>query len=235
MKIIFLSVLSTLILGQIKCQDMLCCYAKSGLVLHEKPDIKSLGIDTIPFGNEVLFLDSVSKIPDFEYEGIKGAWLKVQYGDNDGYIFGGLFSDFKINGQFNINCHYYDSLIQNYIKNNDSIISKPDTIIVSNHDGEGFHRKIRYHLASGDTYEFHTYWEAHEAKLITKQLSIYDALNIIRAASYYCKEFVQDLDSSMIFLKNENEDLYKVKCKHCYDFEVTKKEDCIVISLVWSI
>lgn len=86
--------------GRYKAGDLLYCYAKSGLVLRDKPDQAGAKVASVPlFGKVDIKDEDPFKFPFSVKESsgmeIKGFWVKANYGGKDGYLFDGYLLKFK--------------------------------------------------------------------------------------------------------------------------------------------
>jgi hypothetical protein len=92
---LFLSILSLLpfasfAIGKYNSNEELFVLASSGLRLRDKPDGKIL--DAVPYGSKITTLEAKNAKFPAEVEGIKGSWVKVQFGKTQGYVFDGFLS-----------------------------------------------------------------------------------------------------------------------------------------------
>ncbi len=80
--------------GRYKAGDLLYCYAKSGLVLRDKPDPSGSKLASVPLTGEVQIKDAEPFTKAFSVKEacgleIKGYWVKASFGGKEGYIFDG--------------------------------------------------------------------------------------------------------------------------------------------------
>jgi hypothetical protein len=68
--------------------------AISGLKFRDKPEGNVL--QTIPYGSKVVTLESKNYDYPKTVEGIKGAWVKVNFSGNVGYVFDGFLSSLPV-------------------------------------------------------------------------------------------------------------------------------------------
>jgi len=64
--------------------------ADVGLRMREAPDLNSKKITTIPYNEEVIFLEETGD--KFTISGVTGKWTKVKWEDKTGWVFGGFLS-----------------------------------------------------------------------------------------------------------------------------------------------
>ncbi len=89
-------------IGSYKAGDKLSVLAKSGLSLRANPGSKGKKKSTVAFGTVVTVLAEGMKVTAHEVEEfkgytIKGHWVKVKVGSEDGWVFDGYLSHLKVN------------------------------------------------------------------------------------------------------------------------------------------
>ncbi len=78
--------------------DQLTALAKSGVVLRQKPDVKSPKLGRVEYGQQVTVSGAsgaaykLEVLPGFT---IHGNWAPVRFGEKTGYVFDGFFSKFQ--------------------------------------------------------------------------------------------------------------------------------------------
>lgn len=101
--IMFLSIMpmSAKAIGTYKAGDKLYVWAKSGLTVREKADVKSSKKTWLKFGSLVTVQAEGLKKTAFEtieFKGfkIKGYWVKIKSGNTEGWVFDGYLSSLKV-------------------------------------------------------------------------------------------------------------------------------------------
>lgn len=73
--------------------DFAYVLTNSGLILREKPDVKSKGIILISYNSKVKILNK--QIKDDFINGLKASWYQVIYNNKSGYVFSAFLTEFK--------------------------------------------------------------------------------------------------------------------------------------------
>lgn len=95
--ILILFYLNNLYSNDLKPNDEVLVFSKSGLVLREKPDKKSKNLYLIPDGTRLKIISKVER--SFEViENLSGFWWKVKFQNLKGFIFSGFA--LKLSGNF---------------------------------------------------------------------------------------------------------------------------------------
>jgi hypothetical protein len=217
-------------------EDTLYCYASSGLKLRTHPDLDADWTLKINFGENCQFLNKSDSTDELKVGYITGNWIKVRYHSDTGYVFDAYLSKYKFPGRHDGICHeFYGEILENYLAINDTFVGLPDTVMINDNDGEGLHRKITFNLKSGDIYEHHTFWEAHDFLYKSKKLSINDAINFINSLGEICNDLEWIKKTSPIYYLDNDGEIKHVKYKNYYDFDIYVKGDWIEISLKWGV
>lgn len=75
-----------------KAGSTLYVYTRSGLILRSKPDINGAAIGKAGYGSKVVVVADAGQRVAFKNGNIQGEWVKVKWGDKEGYIFSGYLS-----------------------------------------------------------------------------------------------------------------------------------------------
>ncbi len=74
--------------------EKMYAYAVTGLKLRSAPSIDSMVITKVKYGDSLEVFNTQSKEKAFVVDGLKGAFVKVKYGDIEGFVFSGYLSHF---------------------------------------------------------------------------------------------------------------------------------------------
>lgn len=66
--------------------------APSGLALRKGPSPQDERIHFIPKGDKIRVLENPGLVPAYEFEGIRGFWIRVRHGYLEGYVFSGYLT-----------------------------------------------------------------------------------------------------------------------------------------------
>jgi hypothetical protein len=101
--------------GRYKAGDILYCYAKSGLVLRDKPDQAGAKVASVPLTGKVEIKDEAPFQQAFSVKEacgleIKGFWVKASFGGKEGYIFDGYLLKQRFLGMEETTVDYWSSM-----------------------------------------------------------------------------------------------------------------------------
>jgi hypothetical protein len=194
--------------GQI--QDTFYVFSESGLWLRNNPSFDSEKIRLLPAGS------LIDKVIDYSenYSNIgwiTDRWVKVSIADTSGYLFKGYLSTFKYPKKYyeniSINLSY---LLETYLDSYYTRIGICDTVMLNSSDGEGFHVYLDQLYNDSIAVEHHAYWEGGCTIIKSKNRSINDGINLVKALLEKSKNSDVNFKDS-IYYKDENSVIYRVE------------------------
>lgn len=207
--------------------DKLNVFAKSGLNLRTGHNISFEKIIRIPFGEEILILNTFGfeeKYND-EIEELKGHWVYVEYGNYKGYVFDGFISklripDYSIDEEFEcneigiidkyLNMKYgIDTYSKNYPKKSLTIVDSSDNC------GHEYYESVVEPIGK---YRFHLYYEGVGAEIVFEGFRESEILNLAKLLLKRCPFMEQKLRIMTIQDGESRFEEYKNKecCKSVY-------------------
>ncbi len=143
--ILILFFLNNLYSNDLKPNDEVLVFSKSGLVLREKPDKKSKNLFLIPNETKLKIISKVERSGEV-IENLSGFWWKVKFQNLEGFIFSGftvkLTGNFKgtvktdfIRKAISVEMNRYEKI--NYIEAQELLIQDNLAMLRIYHSGEG--------------------------------------------------------------------------------------------------
>ena len=203
-------------------------YAHSGLKLRIEPSTHAEVIKIIPYGDKVTVLETMEEQQRIEW--MSGHWVKVNYDNVQGYIFGGFISDLPMpTMDFELTRNDLDVTypLISWAEHNYDEIRQPDTLMT-----EGLYRMTQ-HMENGislvrrDTkYDF-------TVILTLPDTELEEAYNLIKSILLTKPERIS-YDNNSIFVANNVGDIHRIKIQLEDPIELRKMKDGSVKVLVTS-
>ncbi|MFA9219686.1 MAG: hypothetical protein ACEQSL_00710 [Sediminibacterium sp.] len=194
--IAFLSTSLAFAIENYQPHETLSVLTLSGIKLRDKPG--GAVLQSVPYAAKVITLEAKNNNFPFTVEGIKGAWVKVNFNDKIGYVFDGFLSRLPAPSLTDANLRAYvkrefkmlsEDLPLSYLTNND-LGASGNTVLFLEWNGQKC------------AYENHFYYEGGGENLSIPGVSIEEAYLLVRiiereAYEYALKEMEHpdDFDS----------------------------------------
>lgn len=218
--------------------DTLTVTAKSGLSLRDSSSVHSTKVGVIPFGQKVIAASTPIGRDVFSHR--SGHWIKVNYGNQEGYVFSGFLTKLKI-PEFEIeelscyNLEWFENLIR---ANVDTLLCEGNRLY-KGFDPDKGGGSSDWEMYSNETIINHTTsYESYDLVIESNQITMNDILNLLEfyteqlkkkcSDAYYLRE--GDIPLRIDVKKDNNKGIKSIECYQLY-FSAEKTIGKIIIIL----
>ena len=193
--------------------------AFSGLKLRVGPGLDQPVLSVIPYGEQVEIIQNTEESISVEW--LEGTWIKVRYGNEEGYVFDGFVTDFPI--------PYYDfELSQNDLQLAYPLLAYSeyhfDQIDVADTLSKNKYVKITQHMEEGKTLTREESSAFFKSTLTIENGKISDAYNLVKSMLLTKAEREKYVNNSIFLSDNEGE-IYRIKVNLISPINIKKEKN----------